>query len=146
MLGDADGADARAAAAMRDAKSLMKVEVANIGADVAGAAKANLRVHVCAIHVNLAAMAVNDFANLANGRFEHAVRGRVGDHQRGQIVFVGVGFRAQIGEIDIAVFETAHRNDAEAGRSPGPISERPVVSRQRRCGRSAGFLSGQCRS
>ena len=41
---------------------------------VAGPAKTDLRVHVRAIHVNLAAMRVNDLADLADGCLENAVR------------------------------------------------------------------------
>ena len=113
MLRHADRADAGTAAAVRNAKGLVQIEMANVGADVARAAEADLRVHVRAVHVNLAAVRVHDFANLADGRFENAVGGRIGHHQRGEIVFVRVGFGAEIGEVDIAVFETAHRDDAE---------------------------------
>ena len=114
-LRDADRPHARAAAAVRDAESLVQIQMANVGADVAGAAEADLRVHVRAIHVNLAAVRMNDFANLADGRFENAVGGRVGDHQRGEIVFVRVGLRAQIGEIDVAILQARHRHDFEPG-------------------------------
>ena len=115
MFGDADGTDAGAAAAVRNAKGLVQIQVANIGADVAGAAKTDLGVHVRAIHVNLAAVGMNDVANFADGGFENAVGGRVGDHQRGEIVFVRVGFCAQIGEIDVAIFQAGDRHDFESG-------------------------------
>ena len=39
-----------------------------------GEVKADLRVHVRAVHVNLSAVRVDDFANLADGFLEHAVR------------------------------------------------------------------------
>jgi hypothetical protein len=39
VLGDADRAHARAAAAVRDAERLVQVEVADVGADVAGPAE-----------------------------------------------------------------------------------------------------------
>ena len=48
--------------------------MANIGAVIAGAAKTDLRIHVCAVEINLAAVRVNDFANIANSRLENAVR------------------------------------------------------------------------
>ena len=78
----ADRSHARAAAAVRNAESLVQIQMANIRADVARPAKADLRVHVRAVHVNLAAVRVHDLANLADGRFENAVRGRIGHHQR----------------------------------------------------------------
>ena len=68
-----DRSDSWASAAVRDAKGLVQIQMANIGADVAGPAEAHLRVHVCAVHINLAAMRMNDFANLADGRFENSV-------------------------------------------------------------------------
>ena len=43
---DADGADARAAAAVGDAERLVQVQVGDVGAVVAGAAHADLGVHV----------------------------------------------------------------------------------------------------
>src|SRR3954464_7343150 len=105
MFGDADGPDAGAAAAVGDAESFVEVEMANIGTDVAGTAKPDLGVHVRAVHVNLATVRVNDLANLADRGFENAVGGRVGDHERGQVVLVGVGLGAEIGEIDVAIFQ-----------------------------------------
>jgi hypothetical protein len=49
----ADGAHARAAAAVRDAEGLVQVEVAHVGADDAGGGEAHLRIHVGAVHVHL---------------------------------------------------------------------------------------------
>ena len=46
-----------------------------------GPAQADLRVHVRAVHVDLAAVRVNDLADVLDAFFEHAVRGGVGDHQ-----------------------------------------------------------------
>ena len=81
MFRHADRPDARAAAAVRNAKRLVQIQMADVRADVAGAAEADLRVHVRAVHVNLAAVRVDDLADLADGFLEHAVRGRIGDHQ-----------------------------------------------------------------
>ena len=57
---DADRAHAGAAAAMRNAEGLVQVEVADVGAESPGPRKADLRVQVGAVHVDLAAMRVND--------------------------------------------------------------------------------------
>src|SRR3954471_9577523 len=51
MRCDADRAHSWSTATMRNAESLMKVEVAHISPDVARPAKTNHRVHVGAIHV-----------------------------------------------------------------------------------------------
>ena len=61
----------------------------------AGAAKTDLGVHVRAVHINLAAVVMDDFANLADGFLKHAVGGRIGDHEAGQIIFVRLGLGAQ---------------------------------------------------
>ena len=68
VRGDADRAHAGAAAAVRDAEGLVQVEVADVGADVAGPAQADLRVHVGAVHVDLAAVLVDDLADLLDRR------------------------------------------------------------------------------
>src|SRR5262249_37630384 len=65
---------ARSAATVRNAERLVQIQVANVRTVIAGATKTDLRVQVCAVHVNLAAMRVNDRANFANCRLEHAVR------------------------------------------------------------------------
>ena len=64
VLRHADRPHARAAAAVRDAERLVQVQVADVGADVARAAEADLRVHVRAVHVDLAAVLVDDPADL----------------------------------------------------------------------------------
>ena len=81
MFGNADRPHARAAAAVRNAERFVQIQMANIRADIAGAAKADLRIHVRAVHVNLAAVCMNDFANLSDAFLENAVRGGIGDHQ-----------------------------------------------------------------
>ena len=49
---------------MRNAKGLMQIDVANVGSELGGAANADLRIEIGAVHVNLSAMLVNDL-----GRF-----------------------------------------------------------------------------
>ena len=103
------------ASTVRNTKRLVQVEVANVGAVIAGAAKTDLRVHVGAVHVNLAAVRVHDLANLADSRFKNAMCARIRHHERGQIARVLVCLRAQVGKIDISIFETRYRNDFESG-------------------------------
>ncbi len=81
VLGHADRPHARAAAAVGDAEGFVQIQVADIRADSRRAGEADLRVHVRAIHVDLPAVIVDDAADLADGFFEHAVRGRIGDHR-----------------------------------------------------------------
>jgi len=103
------------AAAMRDAEGLVQVDVADVGADVGGAAEADLRVQVGAVHVNLAAVGVDDLGDAADARLEHAVRRGVGDHQRGERVVVGLGLGLEVGEIDVAVVVAGDDDHAVAG-------------------------------
>ena len=63
MRDDADRADAGAAAAVRDAEGLVQVEVADVGAELARRGEADQRVHVGAVHVDLAAVRVHDLAD-----------------------------------------------------------------------------------
>src|SRR5262249_48880826 len=73
MFSHADWSDTRTAAAMRNAKGFVQIQMANIGTDLSRPAKTDLRVHVCSIHVDLAAMFVHDLADLANRGFENTV-------------------------------------------------------------------------
>ena len=75
---DADRADARAAAAVRDAEGLVQVEVADVAAELARRGHADQRVHVGAVDVDLAAVAVDDGAELLDpaSRTRRGSRGR----------------------------------------------------------------------
>ena len=56
MFGDADRSHAGTTTTMRDTESLVQVQMAHISADKAGRGQPHLRVHVCTIHINLAAV------------------------------------------------------------------------------------------
>ena len=64
VLRHADRPHAGPAAAVRDGEGLVQVEVADVGADVAGRGQADLGVHVGAVHVHLAAVPVDDGADV----------------------------------------------------------------------------------
>ena len=99
----ADRAHARAAAAVRDAEGLVKIQMRDVGAEGAGLRQAHLRVHVGAVHVDLAAVVVDHLADRADLLLEHAVGRRIGDHQRGEVGRVLLGLRGEVGEVDVAV-------------------------------------------
>ena len=82
---EADRAHARSAAAVRDGEGLVQVHVADVGADEAGRGQADLGVEVGAVHVHLAAVGMDDGADVLHRFLEHAVGRRVGDHQAGQV-------------------------------------------------------------
>ena len=82
---DADRSHAGAAAAMRNAEGLVQIEMADIGAVIAGPRQPDLRIHVGAVEIDLPAMAMHDVADLADVLLEHAVGGGIGDHDGGEI-------------------------------------------------------------
>ena len=96
-------ADARAAAAVRDAEGLVQVQVRHVRAPLAGLGHADQRVHVGAVGVHLTAVRVHDVADRDDVFLEHAMRGRVGDHQRGEAVGIFFGLRADVVDVDVAV-------------------------------------------
>ena len=53
-------------------------------------------------------------ADVFDRGFEDAMRGWVGDHQRGEVVRVGGDFRGEIGDIDVAVGIAGDGDDFEA--------------------------------
>ena len=109
-----DRTDTRAATAVRDAERLVQVEVRDVGAERTRLGDADERVHVGAVDVDLSARVVHEATDLADGLLVHAVRGRVRDHQRRQLVVVLTDLRLQIIEIDIAALVARHHDDAHA--------------------------------
>ncbi|KAG1453607.1 hypothetical protein G6F57_015691 [Rhizopus arrhizus] len=97
------GPHAGAAAAVRNAERLVQVQVGHVRTELARLGHADHRVHVGAVQVDLAASLVDQIADLGHGFFEHAVRGRVGHHDRGQAVAVLLGVEADVFDIDVAV-------------------------------------------
>ena len=65
---------------MRNTKCLVQIQVTNIRSHIARTTKADLRVHIRAVHINLAAMRVHDLANFTDGGFKHTMRRRVSHH------------------------------------------------------------------
>ena len=108
-------ADARAAAAVRDAERLVQVQVRDVGAEAARLGEADERVHVRAVDVHLAAGLVHQVADLADGRLVHAVRRGVRDHQRRDALAVLGELRAQVVHVDVAV---RRRSPTTATRMP----------------------------
>ena len=70
---------------MRSRKRLVKVEVNDVHAHVAGPRDADECVHVGAVHVNETAGFMNDVADLFDVALEESERVWVGQHQSGNI-------------------------------------------------------------
>ena len=112
---DADRAHAGAAAAVRDAEGLVQVHVADVGTQLGGAGDADQGVEVGAVEIDLAAMGVDQGADVLDRGLEHAVGAGVGDHQGGEAVLVLLGLGLEVGEVDIAVRVAADDHHAHAG-------------------------------
>ena len=87
----------------------------HVGAEAARLRDADEGVEVGAVEVDLAAAGVHDVADVADVRLEHAVGGRVRDHQRGEVGRVLVRLRLEVVEVDVAVVVAGHHHDAHAG-------------------------------
>ncbi len=115
MRRHADRPDARPAAAMRNAKGLVQVQMRDVRPKPARRAQPDQRVQVRAVHVNLPAVPVHDLADLDDALLEHAVSRRIGHHERGEPVRVLRGVRLEILDVDIAVLVATHDDDGHPG-------------------------------
>ncbi len=115
MLGHRHRSHSGPAPAVRDAEGLVQVQVAHVAAERPGPREPHQRVQVGAVHVDLPARLVHGVADLAHPRFEHPVRGRVGDHQRTQGVAVLGDLGVQVVEVDVAGRRGGHDHDPHPG-------------------------------
>ena len=91
----------------------------NVATELARGAQADHGVHVGAVDVHLAATVVDDGTDLADRFLEHAVGGRIGDHQRGQAFLVLAGLVAQVLDVDVAARVAGHHHHAHADHAGG---------------------------
>src|SRR5204863_3162167 len=102
------------------------------GAEVARRGEADERVQIRAVDVNLAAMRMDNLANLVDTRLEHAMRRRIRHHDRGQDAGMLFYLTSEIADIDVAVRITGDDDDAHAGKLRGG-----GVGAMRGCGNQA---------
>src|SRR3546814_13853583 len=114
---------AGAAATGLDAEGRGQVEVRDVRTPLAGPGDADQGVHVGAVGVYLPAVLVHDLADLDHVLLEHAVRGRVGDHDRGQAVGVFRGPGAEFLAVDVAVGVDGRDHPGHAA----PLDRKSVV-------------------
>ena len=115
VLGHADRPHARSAAAVRNAEGLVQVDMANVRADVRRTAESDLGVHVRAVHIDLAAAVVDNFADLHDALLEDAVGGGISDHEGGEIGRVRLGLGPQIRQVNVALRVAGHGDDVQSG-------------------------------
>ncbi len=84
---------------MRGRESLVQIEVHDVDAEVAGAHFADQRIHVGAVHVEQAALGMQNVGNLVDVLLKHAERVGIGQHERGDIF---IHLRRERCEIDHA--------------------------------------------
>src|SRR5690606_693900 len=103
VVGGRDGAHSRTATPVRDAKGLVEVQVAHVGAEHARTAAAGYSIHVRPIRLNLPACMVDDLAHLAYGGLENPMCGGIGNHVGRQPISVLLRPRAKIVHVDVAL-------------------------------------------
>ena len=86
----------------------------HVGAEPSRPGQPDQGVQVGAVHVHLAARRVHRLADLGYGLLEHAVGGRVGQHDRGDLAAPGLQLGVQVGEVDRAVRAALDHHDPQA--------------------------------
>ncbi len=112
---DTDRADARTAAAVRDAEGLVQVQVRDVAAEVTRLGEAHQGVQVGTVDVDLAAGLVHLGADVGDVLLEHTVRRGVRDHQHGELVTVLLDLGAEVGRVHLAVVGGLDDDDLHAG-------------------------------
>src|SRR5215470_19324377 len=100
---DADRTHTGTAAAVRNTEGLMQIEMADIGAVIAGPRQADLRVEISAVQIDLPSVCMDEVANGPDRTLEHAVRRRVGNHHRRQPIGELFRLSTQMSQIHIAI-------------------------------------------
>ena len=111
MLFHPDRPHARAAAAMRDGKGLVQVEVRHIRTDPPRLHQPDHRVHIGAVHIDLTAELMGDVADFAHGFLEHPMRRGIGDHAGRKRIARRRRFFAEILQVDITVGGGFHHHN-----------------------------------
>ncbi len=126
---------ARTTTAVRDGKGLVEVQVAHVRTNVTGGGQSHLRIHIGTVHVDLAAMGMNDRRCVFHSGLVHPMRRRIGNHQTAQGVRIRFRLRTQVVEIDVAFLVTRHDDHVHSGHHRG--SRVGAVGRRRNQGRFA---------
>lgn len=93
----------------------MQVQVADVAAESARTGKADKRIEVGAVDVHLATGVVYRCADVGDLVLVDTVRGRVGDHDRGETLGVIGDLRTQIVDVDVTVGTAGDNLDAHPG-------------------------------
>ena len=116
---DTDRAHTRATTTVRNAESLVQVQVAHIRTNETRRSQTDLGVHVGAVHVHLTAVLVNDFANFLDVFLVDTVRRRVRNHESRQVRGVLFGRSLELGDVDVTLGVGANDDDLHAAHRGG---------------------------
>src|SRR5210317_297533 len=86
IFNDTYRANTWSAASMRNAESLMQIEMRHISSKFSWLTQTNHRIQVGSINVNLTAMIMNNVAYFGNCCFKDSMRRRIGDHDGSQFI------------------------------------------------------------
>ena len=125
VLRHANRAHPRTAAAMRNAEGLVQIQVARVRPEIAGTTQAHLRIHIRPVKIHLSPAAVHDVDYFPDVFFEHAVRGRIRNHQRRQAIRMFFRRVAQRRHVHVARLVRLDHNHLHA-RQDGAGGIRPV--------------------
>ena len=98
-----DRTNTRTAAAMRDAESLVEIEVAHISTELGRGTMSDKGIQIGPVDIDLPASGVDNITDLNDGFLEHAVCRRIGHHDGSQRLAMCFGFGPEIIQIDIAI-------------------------------------------
>ena len=97
----------------------MQIQMRDIATELTRCAQADHGVEVGAVNIDLSTVLVHDVADVGDAFLKHAVCGRIGNHQRGEIGAVCFGFGFEVDDVDIAACVTVHDDDAHADHAGG---------------------------
>src|SRR5262245_18097824 len=119
MTGNCNRTHPWSATPVGNAKRLVQIQMTDIRADVAGPTNPNLRIHIRAIHIDLAAVGMNDLANAPDIGLEYPVRGWVGQHQGRQPLPMlrSLGFKVLQIYIALCIAGHGHNRHPDHGRA-----------------------------
>src|SRR5690554_6466624 len=111
MWRHANGPNSRSAPTMRNGKSLMQIQMTNIGSYKTGTGQSHLGIHIGPIHIYLSPMSMHQLTQLFYGSLKNPVGRRVGNHDTSQAIFKLSSLLAQVGHINISPLITSHHHD-----------------------------------
>ncbi|KAI6775833.1 hypothetical protein HG530_002591 [Fusarium avenaceum] len=117
---DSDRANTGATTTVGNTEGLVEVEMADISADVTGAAETNLGVHVGTVHVDETAMLVDKVADLLDLGLEDTKGGRVCNHDASKFIRVLDALGLEILDVQVTSLSvTLDSDDLHTGHGSG---------------------------